>query len=549
MLRALQVKKKLASLMSALLLTSSLAVSVAFAEEEASTPPQPEVKSVIILIPDGMSVGGTTLTRWYQGGKPLALDEIASGLVRTYSADAPIADSAPGGTALATGYKSHTGFVGVLPDENTMPGLAPLAEGDQRKPIASVLEAARLAGKSTGIIATSEFMHATPADFTAHFPNRGNYDALSKQQVYAGLDVVLGSGSQFLQANVRADKEDLIQVIKDRGYDYVTTPGAMRASTADKLWGLFSPTSMAYNMDRDPEKEPSLAEMTAKALDVLSRNEEGFFLMVEGSKIDWAAHANDPIGIISDVAAFDAAVKVALDFAKQHQDTAIVSVTDHGNGGITIGNASTTRTYDKLPLSHFIAPLKKASLTGEGIAAKLNEERTNVKEVMAQYFGITDLTDEEVEAIAAAPASSMNYTVGPIMSKRASIGWTTGGHTGEDVVLYSWSPDGDNLTGVVENTDIAWYMARKLGVDLDQASQQLFVPAREAYEQLGAKVVWDATDVANPVVVVTKGNDRLELPVFKSIAVLNGEVHQLDGVIVFNGKKTFVPQSAIDLLP
>lgn len=546
MLRYSNFGKKAVTVMSALALTAGLAIPSVVAEEaEAKT----EVKNVIILIPDGMSVGATTLTRWYQGGQPLALDEMASGLVRTYSADAPIADSAPGGTALATGHKSHTGYVGVLPDENTMPGLAPLAKEDQRKPIASVLEAARLAGKSTGIIATSEFMHATPADFTAHYPDRSNYDALSEQQVYAGLDVVLGSGYKYLQSDVRKDKEDLIGVLKTRGYEYVTTPAAMRASDADKLWGLFAPTAMSYEMDRNPEEQPSIAEMTSKAIDVLSRNDEGFFLMVEGSKIDWAAHANDPIGIISDVAAFDDAVEVALNYAKQHKDTVVVSVTDHGNGGITIGNSDTTRTYDKMPLSYFIDPLKKAKLTGEGIAAKLNEQRSNVREVMEQYFGIKDLTDEEVEAIIATPAGSMNYTVGPMISKRAGIGWTSGGHTGEDVVLYTWSPDGDTLKGVNENTDIARYMARKLGVDLDAASKELFVLARDAFQQKGAEVEWNAEDVNNPVIVVTKGDDKLELPVFKSIAILNGKEIQLDGVVVFNGVKTYVPQSAIDLLP
>lgn len=545
MLRFSKMGKRAVLMLSTLVLTVGLVMPTAAAEENTKN----QVKNVIILIPDGMSVGATTLTRWYQGGEPLALDEMASGLVRTYSADAPIADSAPGGTALATGYKSHTGYVGVLPDENTMPGLSKIADENKRKPIASVLEAAKLDGKSTGIIATSEFMHATPADFTAHYPDRSNYDAISKQQVYAGLDVVLGAGYKYLQPDIRSDKEDLIQVLKSRGYDYVTTPAAMRASTSNKLWGLFAPTSLDYEMDRDPSKQPNLAEMTTKALDILSRNENGFFLMVEGSKIDWAAHANDPIGIISDVAAFDDAVKVALKYAKSHQDTAVISVTDHGNGGITIGDSSTTKTYDKLPLSYFIDPLKKATVTGDGIASKFNEKRTNVRAVMSKYFGITDLTDDEVQAIIDTPASSMNYTVGPIMSKRASIGWTTGGHTGEDVVLYSWSPDGDNLTGVVENTDVAKYMARKLGVDLDEASQKLFVEARGAFEQKGAEVSWDATDPKNPIVVVTKGNNKLELPVFKSIAILNGTQYQLDGVVVFNGIKTYVPQSAVDLLP
>ncbi len=161
------------------------------------TPNSPQIKNIIIMIPDGQSVTDTTLARWYKGGEPLAVDEMACGLVRTYSSDAPIADSAPSGTAYATGFKSHTGFVGVLPDVNTMPGMKPLAEADKRKPVASILEAAQLLGKSTGLIATSEIMHATPADFSSHDPSRKNYDNLSEQEVYQDIDVVLGSGDYY----------------------------------------------------------------------------------------------------------------------------------------------------------------------------------------------------------------------------------------------------------------------------------------------------------------------------------------------------------------
>lgn len=498
----MKLKKRVASLLGIALfvgLVRSISGSV-FAEGEKES--KEAGKNVIILIPDGMGLDGTTLARWYKGGTPLALDEMASGLVRTYSSDAAVADSAPAGTAFATGHKSHTGYVGVLPDKADMPGLAPIAPGDEKKPVANILEAAKLAGKSTGIIATSEIMHATPADFSAHYPDRGNYDALSEQQVYNGIDVVLGGGSKFFGADVRKDKEDLIKVIKNQGYDYVTTPDAMKASKSNKLWGLFAPAALACNMDRDPSKEPSLAEMTGKAIEVLSKNKKGFFLMVEGSKVDWAAHANDPTGIISDVLAFDDAVKVALDYAKQDKNTVVISSTDHGNGGISIGT-DTTKTYDKEPLSTFIAPLKKATLTGEGLESKFNADRSNVKEVMQQYFGITDLTDAEIKAIQSAKAGSMNGVVGPMISKRAKIGWTTTGHTGGDVVLYTYSPNNDRLTGVIENTDIAKYMAKVLGVNLDETTKKLFVPARDAFAAKGASIEWDAADAQNPVVVVS----------------------------------------------
>ena len=182
------------------ILTAALVLSMpwnVFAAGIDEVSVEKEVKNVILLIPDGMSTGGLTLARWYHGGTALNLDEMASGLVRTYSADAPIADSAPAGTAMATGFKSHTGFVGVLPDENTMPGMPSLNAEDRRSPVASILEAAKLAGKATGLIATSEIMHATPADFSAHDTSRKNYDSISEQQVYQDMDVVIGSGYKY----------------------------------------------------------------------------------------------------------------------------------------------------------------------------------------------------------------------------------------------------------------------------------------------------------------------------------------------------------------
>ncbi|MGG4500118.1 alkaline phosphatase [Paenibacillus polymyxa] len=531
----IHTKKSVAALLATMMLTVS--GGTAMAVEKDTT-----IKNVIILIPDGMANDATALARWYKGSS-LTLDSMASGMVRTHSADAPIADSAPAGTAFATGHKSHTGYVSVLPDEATMPGQQPIAAGDAKKPVASVLEASKLAGKSTGIIATSEIMHATPADFTAHYPDRKNYDALSMQQAYNGVDVVLGGGGKFLEPAGRKDGQDLIAQIKDQGYDFVTTPEGLKNSTSSKLWGSFSPEALAYDLDRDASKEPSLAEMTTKAIDVLSKNDKGSFLMVEGSKVDWAAHANDPTGIISDVLSFDEAVKVALDYAKQNQNTVVVAVTDHGNGGLTIGSSDTTSNYDKTPLASFIDPLKKAKLTGEGLEAKLNADRSNIKEVLSTYFGITDLTDEEVKTIKDAKEGSMNYAVGPIISKRANIGWTTGGHTGGDVVLYTYAPNGDRPSGVIDNTDVNKYMTRVLGLDLDTVSKQLFVPAKAAFEAKGAKFTADTK-----VITVTKGSNKLELPVYKNIATLNGKNSTLNGVVVFNGVDYFVPQQAIDLI-
>lgn len=508
------------------------------------------VKNVILLIPDGQTIAALTLARWYQGGQPLAVDEITTGLVRTYNADTPIADSAPAGTAMATGFKTNTKYIGVLPSVATLYNVESIKAGDEQKPIATILEAAKLQGKATGIVATSQIQHATPADFTSHYPDRNNYEGLAEQQVYNKLDVALGGGYNYLLKQNRTDKEDLFSELANMGYEVVKTKDEMKNSKATKLYGLFADVALAYEMDREENRqsEPSLAEMTGKAISILSKDKDGFFLMVEGSKVDWAAHANDPIGVISDVLAFDASVKVALDFAKKDGNTVVIVASDHGNGGLSIGNKDTSNNYDKVPLSAFIEPLKKVKLTGEGIETKLNGDRSNVEEVMKEYYEITDLTAEEIKSIKEAKAGSVNYATGPIISKRSYLGWTTNGHTGEEVALHVYHPKNKVLMGTVQNTDISKYMADVMGLDLKIANDRLFNNIMQTLENASLQYYWNNGDFVNPELVITDGIDKMTIPANKDYYILNGKKIQTPGLNVFiNGDKFYVSKDIVNL--
>lgn len=517
-------------------------------------------QNVIILIPDGMSVAGTTLARFFKG-ESLALDEMACGLVSTWSSDGTIADSAPAGSAFATGWASQSGNIASIGKSYLLPGVV-VPEADGSRPVATILEAARLSGRSTGIISTSEFMHATPADFSAHDPSRSNYDNLTEQIVYNGLNVILGGGTPYLNAETRKDKEDMKAILASRGYGYVDNASDLRAFRGDRLVGTFgktkTATAMSYDIDRDPAVEPSLAEMTAKAIGILSANPKGFFLMVEGSKIDWAAHANDPVALVTDIIAFDDAVRVALDFARKEGNTVVVAVTDHGNSGISIGDRSISSGYDKTPWTTFVNPLKKASLTGEGLEAALStalaakaadrSKEEAIRETVARYMGISDLTDAEVAAIAAAKPGSLNYAIGPMVASRAKIGFTTNGHTGEDVVLYGYDPFGKRLSGLVRNTDIATYMAATMGLDLGATTSRLFRDAVSMFSKMGASVSVDKADPENPALIVSKGDKTLRIPRNKSVVYLNGEAMDSEGVAVFNGTTWFVAENVIQLM-
>ena len=509
----------------------------------------PLVKNLIVLVPDGMNATATTLTRWYKGSS-LSLDEMLVGGVRTYAANSMITDSAPAATAFATGFKSDSGYISVLPSVIDVPATVKPADADKFRPVVTVLEAAKLMGKATGMVATCNIQHATPACYSAHWSNRNDYNEIGGQQVYEMFDVVLGGGKQYLlpiaEGGKREDDQNLINVLKTNGYDFVENTADMKNSKSSKIWGMFANDAMAYDFDRNPEKEPSLAEMTQKALSLLSKNSNGFILFIEGSEIDWAAHANDPVGVVSDVLAFDSTIKVALDYAKADKNTMVIAFADHCTGGMTIGNTQTNVGYDTLKLNKVIDPLKLAKLTGAGIEKMLNADRSNITDVMTTYYGVSDLTAEEIDAIKKAKAGSMNYVVGPIISKRSCIGWTTTGHTGEDLFLYAYGPG--KPSGLIENTEIAKVIDRDMNLNLNVVNKKLFVNATETEFTWGIRRNYHGLGFNNPFILLTKGNSTAELQASTNIMYLNGKQIKLKSLSYIINGVPYVPQQALDLL-
>lgn len=544
-------KKKAAGLsVAAAVAISSLSFAANGTVTEAKDTKK-EPTNVIMMVMDGTSAGATTLARWYKG-EDLALDSILVGGMRTHSAESAITDSAPAATALATGHKSNDKVIGLLPKIVNTPGVDPIDPEDTYKPVANVLEGAELLGKSTGIISTSEIQHATPAGFSSHATHRSNYQDIAEQQVYQGIDVVLGGGKESLapgsSKNARLDGENLIDVIDENGYDFVESKEELMNSSSEKLWGSFAPSAMAYDFDRQATEsdQPSLADMTKKGIDTLSKDKDGFFLFVEGSKVDWAAHANDTVGIISDVLAFDAAVEEAVKFAKADGNTMVIAVSDHGNSGITMGNLNTNSNYPEIPVSTYIDPLKKASMTIEGALKTLKSDRSNMKEAAALY-GLDNLSDKELASLKQSKTLQADMT--KMLAQRAHIGFTTGGHTGEDVFLYAYGPS--KPFGLVDNTDIAKAMAKHMQFDLEKTTDQLFVNAKEAFEQKGYATRIDVTDANNPVFVAEKNKTKIELPINKNLAYVKQNkksfTKELEGVTVYNGTDFFVSKEALNL--
>ncbi|MDX9842734.1 MAG: alkaline phosphatase [Aquabacterium sp.] len=525
--------------------------------EASSSPP---VRNVIFMMSDGTPNEAWALTRWIKGTR-LASDDILTGAVQTYGADSIITDSAPGGTAFATGHKGTDKGIAVSPWRVTIAGVN--ANPDQAyAPLPTVLEGARLTGRATGLVATANIQHASPASFSAHTHDRSRYADIGEQQVYQHIDVVLAGGEQYLLPmadgrGVRQDNEDLVKVLRDKGYDYVRTRAQMRAATGAKLFGMFAADDMVYDLDRarfEPD-QPSLAEMTRKAIEVLSRSEKGqrhgFFLFVEGSKVDWAAHANDPSGVLSDLSAYDEAVKVALDFARADGQTLVISTSDHGNGGLTIGRREAAK-YATTDDDSLVAPLRRAQLTGEGLARLMAQDKSeaHIRDVLARHWGIEDLSAQEVQGIQTAPPQSwLQYVLGPMLSSRAGVGWTTNGHTGGDPFLYSFGPG--RVSGLWENTGLAHHMARVMGFELKALQERLFVEAVPALSALGLQVELDRTQAANPLLRVrNRQGDEVRLPIHKNELLLADRTHELEGIVVLAEQtgKVYVPRQAITLI-
>lgn len=515
------------------------------------------VKNVILMVADGTGVAQWTLARWFNGGGPLAQDEWTCGLLRTYGANTPLTDSAPAATAFATGFKSYSGFVGVLPDKASMWGIDPQQGVDaQCRPLVTVLEAARLSGRATGIVVTCEIPHATPAAFSAHDVQRKDFEAIVKQQVYNGIDVVLGGGAMYLQPQNREDGEDLATVLCRKGYRLINSREEMLGVQSGRVWGLFAEQDLANDLDRSAA-EPSLAEMTAKAIALLQANKKGFFLMVEGSKIDWAAHDNEPVGVVSEVLAFNRAVETAIAFARRDNDTAVIVLSDHGCGGLSIGEREANRLGERPGLAALIDPLQRAKHTAEGVekallaAADLSAAAIHAR--VASEYGV-ELNDEELERVQAYFANrhkdqfGLASLIGPILSRAAYLGWTTDGHTGEDVPLAIFHPHGYRLNGVVQNMAVAWYIDEIMNLKLREWNQVLYLPAMAAFAAKGAMITIEESTPGNKVLVVRKGRQVLHLPANKNEADLDGRTITLRSLVVYNGKAFFVPAEALALI-
>jgi len=515
-----------------------------------------KAKNVIVLIVDGCSAEQYTLARWFKGA-PLSFDPYRVGAVKTYIADSVIADSAPAASAFATGVRTSDKFISVGPHKDTITGMAAPPEELRYRPLATVLEGAKLLKKATGIVATSRVTHATPAAYMAHTHSRANEDDIMEQAVYQGINVVFGGGRRHLVPTEfkgrRTDGDNLYEYLKNWGYAIVDNREAMQQSAADRVFGTFAHSHMDSEIDRPrlhPE-QPTLEEMTRKAIDILSQDPDGFFLMVEGSQVDWACHANDPAHMLSDLLAYDKAVAVALAFAKRDGKTLVLAVSDHNTGGFSIGNYASDGIYPQMKVEALLDPIRKMKSSAAFMWSQIETDQSTarVKSVIKEGWSL-DITDEEANKILDRSKSFKDdayFTIGEVLCPLYTyVGWTTHGHCGGDVPLFAFGPGKPG--GVVDAPDIARVCAAAMGFDLEKLNRRLFVEAGKAFE--GGKVTVDKSDPANPVVKIATGGKTAELPVNKNLLKMGEKMYALEGVVVVapNTDKAYIPLQAVNMI-
>ncbi|MCB9273767.1 MAG: alkaline phosphatase [Lewinellaceae bacterium] len=287
-----------------------------------------KAQNVILLIGDGMGLTQMSTAYYYENGTPSFSRFPIIGLHQNKPTDELITDSAAGATAFSTGYKSYNAAIGV--DDDTI----------SRE---TILEMAAKKGLSTGLIATSAITHATPAAFFAHVPFRDQQDEIATQLPSSPVDFFAGGGLQFFHH--RKDGRDVLGELKEAGFTVDTTSlnSSELLSISKKYGYLLAPDGLPKMQEGRGDFLPQATQM---ALDYLSQDKDGFFLMVEGSQIDWGGHNNDADYVIEEVKDFDKAIGVALDFAAKKGNTLVIVTADHETGGMSLSAAEVRMQRD-----------------------------------------------------------------------------------------------------------------------------------------------------------------------------------------------------------
>ncbi len=480
-------------LVPVIFLITSLAIGWHPAPVSAKTEKGKTARYVLFFIGDGMGMPQRTAAEQYikeQQGDPeatLLMNRFpAQGVTTTHANDRFITGSAASATALACGIKTNINFIGVDPN---------------LQPVETMAELAKKQGKKVGIVSSVSIDHATPAGFYAHQPTRKMYHEIGMDLARSGFDFFGGGG--LMDPEGKKSKQLLGNVLEEaekNGYQIVTEKETFMALKPEdgKVLAynerLPDGKALPYAMDQE-EKDISLAEFTRKAIEMLD-NEDGFFLMVEGGKVDWACHANDAVGAIQDTLAFEDALRAGYEFYLKHPDeTLVVATGDHECGGLTIGFAGTvygtyfealkhqTKSFQyftdevmagykksragKARFEDMIPLLKEyfgLEVGGEGLMVLKDYELSDLKQAFLQSMAGVKVNQDTREYLLYGGYDPFVVKITHILNNKAGLGWTSFSHTGVPVTTSAVGVGCEQFNGYYDNTDIGKKIMAVMGV-------------------------------------------------------------------------------------
>lgn len=332
----------------------------------------PHPKNIILMIGDGM---GITQIQAASATVPYSLNIMRcphTAIVKTSSADDDVTDSAAAGTAIACGAKTKNNYTGV---------------DSTGSPVKSILKYAEENGLSTGIVVTCDITHATPASFYSHIKNRWESEMISAQLVNSGIEVIIGGGyDRFAK---RSDSINYIDSLTSNNYEIIRSLDQLTSNQSDKIAALVYPKHAPKISDGRGEMLPL---STKKAIEVLSKDKDGFFLMVEGSQIDWGGEGNDINYVVNELLDFDKAVGVALDYALKDPETLVIVTADHETGGLALveSEVNKDKMEPKFSTTHHTAAPVGLFAFGKGADNfKGIIENTDIFQKMLSLYGFT----------------------------------------------------------------------------------------------------------------------------------------------------------------
>jgi alkaline phosphatase len=429
-------------------------------------------KNIIIMFADGVApvqwdfgrYSSSVLRRQPFATTDIVFREGVLGLISTHPHGAYVTDSAAAASAMSTGFKVANGAVSITPDG---------------KPARTAMQAAKAAGKRIGLVTTATVYDATPAAFSINAKSRRDSQALVDQYLALEPDVLIGGGADyFLPAGSpggkRKDGKDIVAAFRAKGHQIVRNNAELKAATAAKLLGLFADEDMDFELDRDPLREPSTAEMAAAALKALSQQSpNGFVLLVENENTDTASHANDAASLMRALWALDDAVKVALEFQRRNPGTLVIVTGDHETGGFSPTYAlkdmsslsSSNRFYSG---DEHLRMLGRITMSLGMVKEKLGKKPSGdvLDGLLAKHFPGFKLDPDLRELVLKQQALDRNFTyvpqniLGRMIARQTGYYWGNSGHTPEPVAVGAIGPGAELFRGYQDNTDFGKHLHR-----------------------------------------------------------------------------------------